>query len=53
MYLEEQQKQDHIQIINLESNKSELCDVCHGSGSQGDGLCSSCNGKGMMFNEWD
>ena len=49
MYLEEQQKQDHIQIIESKSNKSELCDVCHGSGTAGDGLCSSCNGKGLIW----
>ena len=48
MYLEEQQKQDHIQTTKSESNKSELCDICHGSGTTGDGLCSSCNGKGLI-----
>jgi len=48
MYLEEQQKQDHIQMEELKSNKSEICDICYGSGTQGDGLCSSCNGKGMI-----
>ena len=48
MYLEEQQKQDHIQTIKSESNSSETCDVCHGSGTSGDGLCSSCNGKGLI-----
>ena len=46
MLLEEQQ-QDHIQIINFQSNK-EVCDVCHGSGVSGDGTCSSCNGKGII-----
>ena len=48
MYLEEQQKQDLIQTIKSESNSSEICDVCHGSGATGDGLCSSCNGKGLI-----
>jgi len=48
MYLEEQQNKDLIQTTKLKSNKSELCDICHGSGSQGDGLCSSCNGKGII-----
>jgi DnaJ-class molecular chaperone len=48
MYLEEQQKQDHIQTEKSKSNKSETCDACRGSGSQGDGLCSSCNGKGLI-----
>jgi len=32
----------------LKSNSPELCDVCHGSGATGDGLCSSCNGKGII-----
>ena len=27
---------------------SEICDVCHGSGSTGDGICSSCNGRGLI-----
>jgi DnaJ-class molecular chaperone len=48
MYLEEQHNKDLIQIIESKSNKSELCDICHGSGTQGDGLCSSCNGKGLI-----
>ncbi len=26
----------------------EVCEVCHGSGSNGDGTCSSCNGKGEI-----
>ena len=48
MYLEEQQKQDHIQMEESKSNNTETCDDCKGSGSQGDGLCSSCNGKGIL-----
>jgi DnaJ-class molecular chaperone len=48
MYLEEQQNKDHIQMEKLKSNSPELCDVCHGSGATGDGLCSSCNGKGII-----
>ena len=27
---------------------SEVCDVCNGSGSNGDGICSSCNGRGII-----
>ena len=38
MYLEEQQKQDHIQITKFQFNKED-CDVCKGSGSSGDGTC--------------
>jgi DnaJ-class molecular chaperone len=49
MYLEEQQKQDYTQTEKLKSNKSELCDICHGSGATGDGLCSSCNSKGLIW----
>ena len=26
----------------------EICDVCGGSGSSGDGTCSSCNGSGEI-----
>ena len=48
MYLEEQRKQDHTQTIKLKSNSSEICPDCKGSGSNGDGLCSSCNGKGLI-----
>mgnify|MGYP000110772052 CR=1 FL=1 len=48
MLWEEQQKQDHIRMEKLKSNKSEQCDVCHGSGSNGDGTCSSCNGTGVI-----
>jgi len=48
MYLKEKQKQNHIQTEKSKHNSSETCDVCQGSGSQGDGVCSSCNGKGMI-----
>ena len=48
MHLEEQQKQDHIRMEEFPSDKTELCPDCHGSGSNGDGLCSSCNGKGLI-----
>ena len=48
MLWEEQQKQDRIQMEKLKSNKSETCEVCHGSGSNGDGTCSSCNGTGVI-----
>ena len=48
MHLEEQHKEDNYQIIELRLNKSETCDVCHGSGSNGDGTCSSCNGTGII-----
>ena len=43
-----QYKKDHYQMVELKSNKSETCDVCHGSGIAGDGTCSSCNGKGEI-----
>jgi DnaJ-class molecular chaperone len=46
MHLEEQQKQDLTRTE--EYQLTETCDDCKGSGSQGDGLCSSCNGKGMI-----
>ena len=48
MHLEEQHNKDNIQMDELKSNKSETCDVCHGSGSNGDGTCSSCNGTGVL-----
>ena len=48
MQLEEQIKKDHYQMVELKSNKSETCPDCKGSGSNGDGLCSSCNGKGII-----
>jgi len=43
-----QYKKDHYQMVELKSNKSEICTDCHGSGTNGDGLCSSCNGKGII-----
>ena len=43
-----QQKQDHIQTEESKSNKSEKCSDCKGSGAAGDGICSSCNGKGVI-----
>ena len=61
MNLEEQQKQDHIQMekLKLTNNQiayycdnipfiGEYCDVCHGSGISNDETCSSCNGKGEI-----
>ena len=48
MYLEEQLNKDNIQMERLKYNKSETCDVCHGSGVVGDGTCSSCNGIGVI-----
>ena len=48
MLKEEQHKKDHILMGKLKSNKSETCDVCHGSGAAGDGTCPSCNGKGII-----
>ena len=61
MYSEEQQKQDHIQMESLKLTNNqiayycdnipfgrEICDVCGGSGSSGDGTCSSCNGSGEI-----
>ena len=45
----EEQHEDHIQTKEYQSNNnSEICDVCNGSGSSGDGTCSSCNGKGII-----
>jgi len=32
----------------LKSNTPETCEDCKGSGSKGDGVCSSCNGKGII-----
>ena len=26
----------------------DVCDVCKGSGSSGDGTCSACNGRGII-----
>ena len=43
-----QQKRENIQAEESLSNKSEICDICHGSGSNGDGTCSSCNGTGVI-----
>ena len=48
MVKEEQHKKEYYQTERLESNKSETCDVCDGSGSNGDGTCSSCNGTGII-----
>ena len=48
MLCEEQQKQDHIRMEESESNNGEICPDCKGSGVVGDGLCSSCNGKGII-----
>ncbi len=47
MHLEEQHNKDHIRMEKLNSNR-ETCPDCKGSGSNGDGLCSSCNGKGII-----
>ena len=44
----EQHKKDHTLMEKSKSNKSEECDVCHGSGAAGDGTCPSCNGKGII-----
>ena len=43
-----QQKQGNIQMEESLSNKSETCDVCHGSGTIKDGTCPSCNGTGII-----
>ena len=48
MLKEEHINKGHIQMEELESNNSEKCDVCHGSGVVGDGTCSSCNGTGII-----
>ena len=55
------QHEDHIQTIELKLTNNqiayycgnipfvnEVCDVCGGSGSAGDGTCSSCNGSGEI-----
>ena len=47
MYYKEEHKQDNIQTEKFQSN-NEICDMCHGSGSNGDGTCSSCNGTGII-----
>ena len=43
-----EQYQDRIQMEKFQSNTGEICPDCKGSGSNGDGLCSSCNGKGII-----
>ena len=48
MLWEEQQKQDHILMEESKSNSRETCPDCKGSGVVGDGLCSSCNGTGVI-----
>ena len=48
MYLEDQQEQDHIQMEESKYSKSEICEECHGSGSNRDGTCSACNGSGII-----
>ena len=52
MHLEERHNKDNYQTGKSKSNKSlwneETCDICHGSGSNGDGTCSSCNGTGII-----
>ena len=48
MLKEEQHKQDLIQMEESKYSKSEICEVCHGSGSNGDGTCSACNGSGII-----
>ncbi len=45
---EGQHKEEHYHTERLESDNSETCDVCHGSGITGDGTCSSCNGRGEL-----
>jgi len=39
---------DYIKMEKFQSNELETCPDCKGSGSSGDGLCSSCNGKGII-----
>ena len=48
MHLEELHKQDNYQMVEFTPNKSETCDVCHGSGTIKDGTCPSCNGTGII-----
>ena len=48
MSYREEHNRENYQMDELKSNKSETCDVCHGSGSNGDGTCSSCNGTGII-----
>ena len=45
MHLEELHRQDNCQMEEFPSDKTEICPDCKGSGSNGDGLCSSCNGN--------
>ena len=60
MYSEEQHE-DYTQTTSLKLTNNqiayycdnipfgrEICDVCGGSGSSGDGTCSSCNGSGEI-----
>ena len=52
MHLEEQHNKDNYQMGKSPFNKSETCDICHGSGSNGDGTCSSCNGTGIIWKSY-
>ena len=48
MLWEEQLNRDLIQMEESQFNDSEICEICKGSGSNGDGTCSSCNGTGII-----
>ena len=48
MQWEEQHNRDHIQMEGYLSNKTEICDDCHGSGMIDSDRCSSCNGRGVI-----
>jgi DnaJ-class molecular chaperone len=48
MLKEEQHKKDNFQTEETKSDKVEICDGCHGSGTVGDGTCSACNGSGIL-----
>ena len=48
MQWEEQHKKDNYLMEGFPSDRTEKCPDCKGSGANGDGLCSSCNGKGLI-----
>ena len=48
MSYKEEHKHEHYRMEEFPSDKIELCPDCHGSGSNGDGTCSSCNGTGII-----
>jgi len=46
--LEEKSNNLNILTEEYQSDNKEVCEVCDGSGSTGDGICSSCNGEVLL-----